>query len=100
MEEEKKAPKRKSHFLLKSFALLFVVYFVIQFIVIVSQIREKKQELAELQAQMNEQQLANDELQNLLDSGLTNEYIERIARDKLGLAYQGERVFIDISGTK
>lgn len=100
MESEKKAPKRKAHFLLKSFALLFVFYFVIQFIVIASQIREKKQELAELQAQVDEQQLANDELQNMLDSGLTDEYIERIARDKLGLAYQGERVFIDISGTK
>ena len=100
MESEKKAPKRKAHFLLKSFALRFVFYFVIQFIVIASQIREKKQELASLQDQVDEQQLANDELQNMLDSGLTDEYIERIARDKLGLAYQGERVFIDISGTK
>lgn len=100
MAQAAKNPKGRVHFLLKSFVLLFIFYFMIQFVIMGSQIREKKQELGALEQQVAQQQLTNDELQNMLDSGLTDEYIERIARDKLGLAYQGERVFIDISGTK
>lgn len=100
MDKSVKPSKGRFRFLLKSFVVLFVFYFLIQFIVMGAQIRDKQQELATLKLQAQEQRLTNDELQNLLDSGLTDEYIERIARDKLGLAYQGERVFIDISGTK
>ena len=40
----------------------------------------------------------NTELERLISSGGEDEYMERIARDRLGYAAPGERIFIDMSG--
>ncbi len=42
------------------------------------------------------QQQANDALQKSIDQGGSQEEMERIARDELGLVTPGERVFVDI----
>ena len=45
------------------------------------------------------QQASNDEVKRILDGGTNLEYIERIAREKLGYAYPDEKIFIDRSGS-
>ena len=45
---------------------------------------------------MQLQQQANDALQKSIDQGGSQEEMERIARDELGLVTPGERVFVDI----
>lgn len=50
-----------------------------------------------LSAQVEEQQQANDQLQERIDQGGSQEEMEEIARDELGLVSPGERVFHDIS---
>ena len=61
------------------------------------QIAEKKEEQARLQAQIEEQELRNAEIKALLESENSDEYVARIAREKLGYISPGERVFVDIS---
>ena len=61
-------------------------------------IAAKRQELAALQAQIEQQQQQNQELERVLGSGSDLEIIERVARDKLGYAKPNERVFVDVTG--
>ncbi len=62
------------------------------------EIASKRQELEAVQAQLDAQVAENTELQRVLESGTEEEIIERIARDNLGYAKPGERVFVDTSG--
>ena len=50
----------------------------------------------QLRQQVQLQQQANDALQKSIDQGGSQEEMERIARDELGLVAPGERVFVDI----
>lgn len=59
-------------------------------------ISSKQQELAAVQAQLDSQLAANDELERALQDG-EDAIIERIAREQ-GYAKPNERVFVDISG--
>lgn len=59
-------------------------------------IGSKKQELANVKAQLAEQQAQNEELQRSLADG-EDAIIERIAREQ-GYAKPNERIFVDISG--
>ena len=56
----------------------------------------KKQELANIQAQKDRLQLEVADTQSLLDEDRDEVYIERIARERLGYANPGEKVYIDI----
>ena len=57
-----------------------------------------RQELDEVTQQVAQQQEQNQELQQIMESGDEDAYIERVAREKLGYARPGERVFVDITG--
>lgn len=59
-------------------------------------ISSKQQELASVQAQVENQQAVNEELQRALEDG-EDAIIERIAREQ-GYAKPNERIFVDISG--
>ena len=50
----------------------------------------------QLRQQVQTQQQENDALQKSIDQGGSQEEMERIARDELGLVSPGERVFVDI----
>ena len=63
------------------------------------QISEKREELQNLQDQLNTQTIRNEEIENSLEnSGGLEEYAERKARSELDYAKPGERVFIDVGG--
>ena len=63
------------------------------------EIYKQKKALAELMEKINETQLENDELSRVVYGEDEEAYIERVAREKLGYAAVGERVFEDVSGT-
>lgn len=48
---------------------------------------------AELEAQLKDEELRAEEIENLKDYVDTTEFIEKIARDKLGLVHSGEILF-------
>ncbi len=81
-------------------AMLFVcLYFVYTIASTQIEIYKQKLQLAEVDRQIEQQQLENDELSRVADGG-EEEYIERIAREKLGYAAADERVFVDIAGAE
>ncbi len=60
-------------------------------------IGDKQDEYDRIVEQYNDQLLQNAELNALLEES-DDEYIERVAREKLDMVYPGERVFINSSG--
>lgn len=72
-------------------------YFAITLIQLQIEISEKKETLAQVQAQYNEKIAENEELEKVIEGGNEDEYIARIARDSLGYVKPGEKVYYDIS---
>ena len=83
--------------LAKTATAVFAVYAAFTLVSLQLQIAEKKEEQALLQAQIEEQELRNAEIKALLESENSDDYVARIAREKLGYISPGERVFVDIS---
>lgn len=73
-----------------------IIYFAY---VIVSQqqtISEKSDKLKECQAKIQEETTTNKQLKVEKENSRSDEFIEKIAREKLGMVKQNERVFVDI----
>lgn len=89
--------KKRVSGLAKTATAVFAVYTAFTLVSLQLQIAEKKEEQALLQAQIEEQELRNAEIKALLESENSDDYVARIAREKLGYISPGERVFVDIS---
>ena len=89
--------KRRKLTLIACFAVC--AYFVISIISVQMEIYKEKQKLADIQQQINDTQLENDELSRIVYGAGEAEYIERIAREKLGYAAADERIFEDVAGS-
>ena len=76
----------------------FCLYFVYSIIVIRVSLSREQQSLEIINKQIFEQRLLNEELERIVYSDGEFDYIERIAREKLGYAAIDERIFVDISG--
>jgi len=59
---------------------------------------KKKAEIELIETKIVEQTFENNELKKVIESGNQDEYIERIAREKLGLVMPDERVFVNTMG--
>ncbi|MFI3169285.1 MAG: septum formation initiator family protein [Faecalibacterium sp.] len=100
MNNTKKQKNKK--FSLPSFvvkaAFLFVVSsMLISFVSNEVEIAAKKEELAEIEAQVAAQIADNEELTLLMEASEA-EIVERVAREEYDYAMPNERVFIDMSG--
>ena len=95
--KDKKSNGGFKKFIIRVSCLVFIVYFSITLLRLQGDINNKKQELIELQNQVTQQKIKNDDLQRILESGEESDYIERIAREKLGLGVPDERVYVVIS---
>ena len=73
-----------------------VVYLTINLISAQFELMTKKQEYWDLEQQQRRLQLKIADTQSLIDNADDALYIERIAREKLGYAYPGETIYIDI----
>jgi len=82
-------------YLLVSFIL---VYIGVQIFQVRSKISEKEKELAQYQDKIAQQTVDNTNLQKELDGELTQEQIERIARERLGLISPDEQIYINVTG--
>ena len=78
--------------------LIFAVYALFNFFSLRSQISKKLDEIDAMKEQIYEQQVINQQLRESAGTELTEAEIADIARQKLGYALPGERVFIDITG--
>ena len=97
---KKRAKKRRNlmnSFLAPCLILLMGGYLVWSLIYNQVQISAKSQELEAVQTQLAAQEADNEELSRQLEAS-DEEIIEQVARDELGYAKPGERVFVDMSG--
>ncbi len=78
---------------------IFVVCIYVTCTLVKQQITLSKYSSAkeEYHAKISEAQIENEKLNDELERAGTDEYLERVAREKLGLVKANERVFIDIT---
>ena len=80
--------------------ILICCVMVIKGIMQQPQILENKAEIKRLQQEIEYEKSRQEDIQKMRENIETDEYIERIARDKLGMMKQNEKVFIDASATE
>lgn len=97
-KKKKNSPKKqKFSFILSLGLLLLAGYFVISLINVQMDIKDRKEQAEKLDAQYEEQLAENARLQGVVDGGNEDEYIERVAREKLGYVMPDERVYYNIT---
>lgn len=92
------AKKKRRNLLVRFVAGAFLLYTVVSMVQLQLQIHDKKEEKKLLETQIATKLEDNEALTSLLDSVSSEEYIEKIARDRLGYVSAGERVFVPING--
>lgn len=91
--------KRKRSVILCFFILIFCACFAISVISVTRRINQTKAEINEVKAQYAEQVKENEKLGKVVESGDKDEYVEEIAREKLGYVKPGEHVYYNVSAT-
>lgn len=89
--------KARLHPAIKIALVCIVLFTVGRLISLQLQINDLQKQREELDDAIAWKQIENQELQESLSEGITDESIAKIARDVLGYASPGERVFIDSS---
>ena len=91
--------RRKPTFSIAAKILLAVVivFTIFKPISLQIQIRDLQKQSVALDDAIDEKEVVNKDLKDSLEEGVTDESIAKIARDVLGYASPGERVFIDSS---
>ena len=95
-KSRKKAKKKISPVVLLVIALLTAVLGV-QIVRVYSQLKVARTEESVLSQQLQEQQQENDSLRSDLAKKNDESFIKALARDLLGLAEEGERIFYDVN---
>jgi len=73
------------------------IYFAFVFIDQQKLINAKKLEMQNIQNKIAEEERISGELKQRKEMINTDEYVEKVAREKLGMVKRGEKVFIDIN---
>ena len=98
----KKIPRAKSRhkglMLLRVAVVAVVLYASVSLIDMQINLTARRRQVSELEHRVEVQRIANKELERQLMQGQDQEYIERIARERLGFISPDETVFIDVSG--
>ena len=90
--------KRKRRIVVIVAVIAITIYVGISMVFITNSYREKSREIQQVQQQIDEQTVLNQEYQAMIDQGVDDEYIQKLAREKLGLVYPDELVYIDMGG--
>ena len=86
-------------FAISLFVLAFSIYFICTVIGQQVTLNRKNVEIKALNEQIEEAGRETDRLREELESVNDPEYMERMARERLGLITPNERVYIDLSST-
>ncbi len=89
---------RQNHW--SMFLTLMIVVFLLGVVLysssgLLAELREKQQQKEDLQTQIAEEQKRTEQIEEYRKYTQTNKYIEEVAKEKLGLVYDGETIFRD-----
>ena len=78
--------------------ILLIIFLYFSYIAVNQQkiIYAKNLELSRLEDKIAGEQLINEELKKQSEMIQSDEYVEKIAREKLGMVKKNERVYVDI----
>lgn len=88
--------KNISGLLKKILVLMFIIYFLYTIIAQQKTLNSYAQEREKYNDNIETAQEEQNELTEMKENINSDEYIEQIAREKLGMYYPNERVYIDI----
>ena len=93
-----KHKKKKSNIFIVLTLVCLLAY--LSFFIVQNQIKlnELKKDSEIKRHQLDALKRVNREMEKNIDDGLDDEYVESIARERLGFAYADEKIFIDTSG--
>lgn len=95
-----KTEKYKGSWLLRIAILCFTAFMSVSLLSQQIKISEKKEELDALNAQMQIQQLKNEDLTYTMDNeSELSDYAEKVARNELNYANAGERIYVNVGGS-
>ncbi len=89
--------KERRSFIVVFFAVVLCACFAISLFSIIKNINDVKEEIAAVEVVKEEMEAENEAYRDKINAGDKDEYVEEIARDKLGYVMPGERVYQDIS---
>ena len=75
-----------------------ILYAVYTLISIQLQVSTLERNIDNLEVGISKVKLENAELERLISLGESDEYIEEVAREKLGFCYPDEKILVDRSG--
>ena len=87
--------KKRMHPLVWVFMSGLVFYFIITLILQQSEISMIRAQMQVLQQKINQEEKKREELLEQKVEANTDAFIESIAREKLGMVKEGERLFVD-----
>lgn len=91
-------PARKRSIILRLGIFAFAVFMVVTMGQHQAELIKKQDQLKSARQRLEATELKVQELQNLLENGQESDFIERVARERLGYVYSDEEVYTDISG--
>lgn len=94
---QKNRRTRKKSFILTLGLVLLIGYFVITFLSLQLSIKERRSVLEQKNVAYQQQLAENERLKSVVESEDKSEYIEQVAREKLGYVMPGEKVFYDVT---
>lgn len=77
--------------------VLLIGYFVITFFSLRLSIKERRSVWEQKNVAYQQQLAENERLKSIVESEDKSEYIEQVAREKLGYVMPGEKVFYDVT---
>ena len=87
---------KKSNIYKRLFVLAFIIYFVYTLLMQQKTLNSYAAEQAKYNEDIEVAEDEQNELQEMKNNINSDEYIEQIAREKLGMYYPNERVYIDV----
>ena len=76
---------------------LVIAFLLIKGVMLQPEINQNKEKIDSLNGQITKQQQKLDDLDELAEKVDTDEYIEKVAREKLGLVKENEIIFYDVA---
>lgn len=75
--------------------LIFALYFAYEMVGQQKMLYSKSLEMQKIESKVKEEKKVNEDLVKEQQTMNSDEYIEKVAREKLGMVKEGERVFVD-----
>ncbi|MFW6001477.1 MAG: FtsB family cell division protein [Halanaerobium sp.] len=93
-------PRQKKDFLLNPVVITIIIIIALiaafNFYQNMVKLNQIENEVEEIESQIARAEAENEELKEQIDNTSSDEYIEEIAREKLGLVKPGEKMFIPV----